>query len=357
MKTTEREKAQRLYFQTNHTKTQIAEMLGITRKTLSQWAHHGNWDKLRKSSRTLPAIVAEKCYHLVDYYAGGLLGDPCIAQNINFRHAQTIHLLASSIKKLKTGSTVNETMQTFNQFLGGLEHRHPELAAQVAPEVDEFIRLAAGPTATDHLTSGFAEDGTIPFPSHELLERSKDEQDAEELSRDFEEFLRSREERIDNPAQQEERSEEENLGDSIFSPQLPSTGDVVLQHPGDELPHHSLNLKYDPASGSIEYFGERFPSEEAFIRSAVAGTACISYEDKQMLIDDAIKRDDDRPAEEFIRYFTARLKDEGLIPIEDLMPLSDANREKVRSISEEAMERFKDLLPVASPGRAIDLTH
>lgn len=193
MKTTERSEAQRLFFQTNYTKSQIAEMLGVSRRTLSVWAHHGNWDKLRKSSRTLPAIVAEKCYHLVDEYTSGLLADSYAAQNINYRHAQTIHLLATSIKKLKNGSTVNEAMQTFNLFLGGLEHRHPELAAQVAPEVDEFIRLTAGSKTTDHLTSPFADDGTIPFNQEDFTEKYKDEAEAETLNEAFEEFMQHRE--------------------------------------------------------------------------------------------------------------------------------------------------------------------
>lgn len=192
MKTTERSEAQRLFFQTNYTKSQIAEMLGVSRRTLSVWAHHGNWDKLRKSSRTLPAIVAEKCYHLVDEYTSGLLADSYAAQNINYRHAQTIHLLATSIKKLKNGSTVNEAMQTFNLFLGGLEHRHPELAAQVAPEVDEFIRLTAGSKNTDHLTSPFADDGTIPFNQDDFTEKYKDEAEAETLNEAFEEFIQHR---------------------------------------------------------------------------------------------------------------------------------------------------------------------
>jgi hypothetical protein len=192
MKTTERSEAQRLFFQTNYTKSKIAEMLGVSRRTLSVWAHHGNWDKLRKSSRTLPAIVAEKCYHLVDEYTSGLLADSYAAQNINYRHAQTIHLLATSIKKLKNGSTVNEAMQTFNLFLGGLEHRHPELAAQVAPEVDEFIRLTAGSKTTDHLTSHFADDGTVPFNQEDFTEKYKDEAEAETLNEAFEEFIQHR---------------------------------------------------------------------------------------------------------------------------------------------------------------------
>lgn len=192
MKAQEREQAQYLYFQTDYTKGQIAEMLKVNRHTISMWAHQGNWDKLRKSARTLPALVAEKCYHLVDSYTSGILGDAYTAQNINIKHAQTIHLLASSIKKLKNRSTVNETMEMFNFFLDNLNRRNPALAAQIVPEVDEYLRARGDATVNDHLTSSFSEDGSIPFPADEFAEQSLDQQDADLLNQEFEEFLHHR---------------------------------------------------------------------------------------------------------------------------------------------------------------------
>lgn len=192
MKAQEREQAQYLYFQTDYTKGQIAEMLKVNRHTISMWAHQGNWDKLRKSARTLPALVAEKCYHLVDSYTSGILGDAYTAQNINIKHAQTIHLLASSIKKLKNRSTVNETMEMFNFFLDNLNRRNPDLAAQIVPEVDEYLRARGDASVNDHLTSTFSEDGSIPFPADEFTEQSLDQQDADLLNQEFEEFLHHR---------------------------------------------------------------------------------------------------------------------------------------------------------------------
>jgi len=192
MKSQEREQAQYLYFQTDYTKGQIAEMLKVNRHTISMWAHQGNWDKLRKSARTLPALVAEKCYHLVDSYTSGILGDAYTAQNINIKHAQTIHLLASSIKKLKNRSTVNETMEMFNFFLDNLNRRNPALAAQIVPEVDEYLRARGDASVNDHLTSSFSEDGSISSPADEFVEQSLDQQDADLLNQEFEEFLHHR---------------------------------------------------------------------------------------------------------------------------------------------------------------------
>lgn len=237
MKAQEREQAQYLYFQTDYTKGQIAEMLKVNRHTISMWAHQGNWDKLRKSARTLPALVAEKCYHLVDSYTSGILGDAYTAQNINIKHAQTIHLLASSIKKLKNRSTVNETMEMFNFFLDNLNRRNPALAAQIVPEVDEYLRARGDASVNDHLTSAFSEDGSIPFPADEYTEHSLDQQDADLLNQEFEEFLHTRQPYTEPlPAIEEE----DTLSETITPPEPhPSEASSEVLPTERTLPPHS----------------------------------------------------------------------------------------------------------------------
>lgn len=339
MKTEQRQQAQTLFFQTNHTKTQIADMLSVSRRTISKWAHEGNWNQLRKSSRTLPAIVAEKCYHMVDEYASGILADRYTAQNINIRHAQTIHLLASSIKKLKAGSTVNETMQTFNLFLGGLQLRHPELATQVAPEVDEFIRLAAASTSIDHMSSAFAPDGTIPFPAMEIEEQYKDEKDAEELNREFDAFLAHREATGTTPPSPpgSEPPGGQNAPEEALTPPAPPHYDGILHDPHATSAHEPAT--HQPTAQE-PYYGSEYPSEEAFITSIVSELSYISEEDRQQLILDARLRDQEKEVHPDADYFFARLTEEGILPRHDDAPLDAATLERVRQIRIEVQEKF-----------------
>jgi hypothetical protein len=194
MKNELRAEAQELFFQSNLTKTEIANKLQVSRRTVTLWSHQGNWDSLRRSARTMPAIVAEKCYHLIDHYISGILGDNYTAASINITHAQTINLLAGSIKKLRNRSTVNESMEMFNFFLDGLSRRNPELAAQVAPEVNEFISCRSTATVNGNLISDFTKDATIPFPEKEILEQYQDEKDINELNSEFEHFIQLRKE-------------------------------------------------------------------------------------------------------------------------------------------------------------------
>jgi hypothetical protein len=194
MKNTERAEAQELYFQSNMSKTDISNRLNVSRRTVTLWAHQGNWDTLRRSARIMPALVAEKCYHLIDQYTSALLTDQVTSGAINIKHAQTIHLLASSIKKLKNRSTVNESMEMFNFFLEGLSRRDPELAAQVLPQVEEFISCRSSATTNCHLTDDFNADGNIPFPEKEITEQYADEKDAADLNEEFDIFIQQRDE-------------------------------------------------------------------------------------------------------------------------------------------------------------------
>ncbi|MCW3122613.1 MAG: hypothetical protein JWQ38_2105 [Flavipsychrobacter sp.] len=67
--------AKNLYFQTELTKTQIATLLQVSRRSVSNWVKEGDWARLKMSAAHLPAIIAENCYHilghLTDYHLSG----------------------------------------------------------------------------------------------------------------------------------------------------------------------------------------------------------------------------------------------------------------------------------------------
>ena len=183
MKHKEQEQAKELYFQTNMSKTEIAASVGVNRRTILLWSKQDNWDKLRHSARHLPAMVAEKCYYLIDRLTTGLLQDPSLF-TLSFKDAQTIHLLATSIKKLKNRSTVNESMEMFNFFYEGLKKKNPELAAEVLPEIEEYITSRTDREPSEFLIEGFNQDGVAEYPDQETQEQYADDADLEALEKE-----------------------------------------------------------------------------------------------------------------------------------------------------------------------------
>jgi DNA-binding XRE family transcriptional regulator len=188
------EQAKELYFQTNLSKAAIADKVGVTRKTVLFWSQQGNWERIRLSARNMPSLVAEKCYYLIDHYVNSLLtdGNATGMSTLQLRHAQTVHLFATSIKKLKNRSTTNESMEMFNFFMDGLNRRDPVLAEQVKPEIEKYITIRENCDTRDYLMEEFLHDGTLPWSDLELQEKWADEKDNAELKKDFETFLSNR---------------------------------------------------------------------------------------------------------------------------------------------------------------------
>ena len=54
MKQEQQQQARKLYFQTNLNKTEIAEQLNVSRRTVYNWSVEGDWDKLRPRHATCP---------------------------------------------------------------------------------------------------------------------------------------------------------------------------------------------------------------------------------------------------------------------------------------------------------------
>ena len=177
MKNEKHQQARDLYFQTRLTKTEIAAQLGVNRRTIMLWCSEGNWQQLKKSAENMPALVAEKCYYLLDQYASSHLVDGAIISNFSWHHADVINKLASSIKKIKNRSTVNESMELFNFFIQYLRKKDPDLADIVLPHMEDYIWDRRNVTTNDALLEGFNPDASLPFPDKEIQEQWQDEKD------------------------------------------------------------------------------------------------------------------------------------------------------------------------------------
>jgi DNA-binding XRE family transcriptional regulator len=178
MKNEQQEEAKKLYFQTNMSKTEIANAVGVCRRTILRWCKEDNWEQLRKSARHMPSIVAEKCYYLLDAYASRLLQHDTY-DNITLHDAQVLNLLASTIKKIKNRSTTNESMEMFNFFLEGLKKKDPKLAEAILPELEEYIQVRGDRKTNDYFMQGFTPYGMMEYPEKEINEQFQDAADLE----------------------------------------------------------------------------------------------------------------------------------------------------------------------------------
>jgi transposase-like protein len=109
--------AQKLYFQSDLSKTEISEMLGIPRRTLHYWIREKNWDRIKRSAAQMPSLLAENIYHIIARFTQQLLGEDRINRPITRHEADTLHKLVLTISKLKARTTLNESMEMFGTFM------------------------------------------------------------------------------------------------------------------------------------------------------------------------------------------------------------------------------------------------
>ena len=181
MKNELKQQARNLFLDTNLSKTEIANRLSVDRRTIRIWSQEGNWENLRRSSRHLPSMVAEKCYYLIDQYTTSLLSAGNSATGFTAKDADAINKMASAIKKIKTRSTVNESMEMFNFFLEDVYRKSPQMAKDISPFIDDYISNRKDVYNADFQLSGFDANGQIPWhvTEDEIKEKWADEKDDE----------------------------------------------------------------------------------------------------------------------------------------------------------------------------------
>ena len=178
MKQEQQQQAQRLYFHTDLSKTQIAETLNISRSSLHSWIRENNWERLKKSAACMPSLIAENCYYIMSHYTEQLLSADHAGKPITREEVDNLHKLSITINKVKNRNTLNESMEMFTGFMESVSEKSPRLLQEIQPLIHEYVAARASITATTFMPSNFNSTGYIPTPP---------EQDPTEARLDLEE--------------------------------------------------------------------------------------------------------------------------------------------------------------------------
>jgi hypothetical protein len=170
--------AKHLFFQTELNKTQIAEVLNISRRTLHYWIREGNWQRLKNASEHMPAIIAENCYHIMAHLTNSYLSERRLTNPVTPKEIDALHKLTLTINKLKNRSALNESVEMFAYFIDKLKAKAPEVADQITPFVEEYLEERASVFAGDIMPPHFNDMGYIPMTTPgDTTEQKLDAQD------------------------------------------------------------------------------------------------------------------------------------------------------------------------------------
>ena len=177
MNNTLQAQAQKLFFQSDLSKTEISEILGIPRRTLHYWIREKNWDRIKRSAAQMPSLLAENIYHIIARFTQQLLGEDRINRPITHKEADTLHKLTLTVGKLKTRNTLNESMEMFGMFMESVNSKSPEMAQQLVPFVDDYIAGRAATNIQQFRPDNMNDLGLIPKQEANLTEEQLDMQD------------------------------------------------------------------------------------------------------------------------------------------------------------------------------------
>lgn len=166
MKTDQQKQAETLYFQTGLTKTEIAQAVGVSRRTLHYWVRQNHWDTIRESSRAMPVYLAGNCYIILARLQENILSrtdSPVTVQEVN-----AMYKLTSTIDRLNKRGALSEQLETLTHFMEFTHNFDPQLAGDLQPVVGAFVSAQAAEKPMD---------GHVSAPGEDPVEKQMDLED------------------------------------------------------------------------------------------------------------------------------------------------------------------------------------
>jgi DNA-binding XRE family transcriptional regulator len=135
IKEQQQETARDLFFQSDLTRSQIAEQVGVSEKTIYLWTKAGDWRKLKSASRLMPSLIVEHFYSQVQELNDNIRNRepgnrfPTVQEAEIFRK---LVLTAERLKKKQTRGEYSEMFQKFMQWLLPQNEEHLKLFTNYA---------------------------------------------------------------------------------------------------------------------------------------------------------------------------------------------------------------------------------
>lgn len=134
-----RTQARDLYFETDLTQAQIANIIGINPKTLYTWIKKENWDRIKTAAVRTPAAIAEKIYIQISELNDAILSREPGSRFATKDEAYVLKTLTSSLHKIRKQVTMSETIDIMMGFTNFIRRHDLDLAKKVVAIADQFI--------------------------------------------------------------------------------------------------------------------------------------------------------------------------------------------------------------------------
>ena len=298
--TTAHEQARRLFFQSNLTQQQIADISGVHVRTVFDWINQGNWKRAKDMVLNAPTFLAEQ------YYAQLSALNNTIAARKDAPYptkeeSEIMRRVTGTLKTIKTKQTRSELVDTLADFSAFAADHSPAITELLTTIVGEYLELLSG-------------NG----PARRLSRLKEPRKAAEEHEQHVQEMLR-----FDDELRQEELSQaqpdpeaEQNIWQQRNQLQ------VALGMPPEVKPPVIYGIEW------IDYFGQRGISPNELVEQMDYGFRPYWTKDKSR---------DVLPSDRLVEEMRIRQTQ----PLDIIKDIPLKKRTKVHS---EVLELFRDFV-------------
>lgn len=138
-----KQQAQYLYMAGGHTQAQIAQLVGVSERTVHTWVHQYSWNKLRLGAFQAPATIADNlCAQLMEMQNTIAAREPG-NRFPTMQEAEVTRKLVTCLEKMKKYPSLAQNMQVLETFRNYIRPVDKEFARQLGNYTDGFLTAKA----------------------------------------------------------------------------------------------------------------------------------------------------------------------------------------------------------------------
>ncbi len=147
-KNDKRAQARNLYLQSDLTQAQIAQLLGLSQKTICQYINENKWNLIKERAQQMPAMFLEQMNFELKEINDAIAARPEGKRYPTLSEAEVRRKILSSMSSLKERQSVASHMEVildFIQIVAGQNIEHARIISDYA--MDHFTEVVNNPRA------------------------------------------------------------------------------------------------------------------------------------------------------------------------------------------------------------------
>lgn len=143
MKKQQQNQARRLFLDTELTREEIADIVGVNVKTITLWSEKLGWKEMKEATTVSRHNISRLANRIGDIWLQNLESLANEKVIPGSKDIDALNKLVSALDKINKGETIANYINCHTAFLNWLMLRDINLAKQVADQMQEFHRQKA----------------------------------------------------------------------------------------------------------------------------------------------------------------------------------------------------------------------